>query len=69
MMILDSDGFIHRAVPNMVPKKDKRGNWSEVQSGYKADGIALMRVIMFDSDRPNPALEALRATGMLIEEL
>lgn len=68
MMILDKDGFIRRAVPNMVLKKDARGNWSEVQEGYKAEGIALMRVIMFDSDRPNPALDAIRATGLLIEE-
>jgi len=68
MMYLTKEGFLYRAVPNMLPKKDERGNRYEVQDGFKPDGIPLMKVILFDSPRANPALDALRATGQLVEE-
>ncbi len=66
MMILTKEGFIYKSAPNLVSRKDDKGNWYEIQEGYKPDGIPLMKVIMFSDGRNNPALEALKTTGLLL---
>lgn len=68
MMILTGDGFIYKAVPNIVQKKDARGNRYSVREGLKPDGIPLMKVVMFSAGRVNPAVQALESTGLLISQ-
>lgn len=68
MMILTKEGFIYKSVPNMEMERDDKGNWNKVQNGLKIDGIPLMKVVMFEDNRSNPALEVLLSTGMLINQ-
>ena len=51
-----ANGYIYRAAPNMVPRKDERGNRYAEQDGWTPDGIPLLRVT---NDWDNPLLALL----------
>jgi hypothetical protein len=51
-----TDGYLYRAAPNMLPRKDARGNRYAEQDGWAPEGIPLMRVT---NDWNNPLLALL----------
>lgn len=59
MLILDADGFIYAAAPNMVPTKDKHGNRSEVRQGFIKTGAPLAKLILPESRRRNLVAELI----------
>lgn len=51
-----ADGYIYRAAPNMLPRKDAHGNRYAEQDGWLPEGIPLMKIT---NDWNNPLLSML----------
>lgn len=58
-----ADGYLRRAVPNMVPRKDAKGHRWETMDGYKPEGIPVARII---KDKDDVLIQSLRAAGHIV---
>ena len=69
--LIIENGYIFRAVHNMVPVRDKPGDpLRMVQDGWKKSGIPKGKIIFYKkSDTNNPVLNAIRASGYIVAEI
>lgn len=69
--IIIENGYIYRAVHNMVPVRGKPGDpLRMVRDGWKKSGIPLGKIIFYKkSDNSNPVLNMIRESGHLVAEI